>query len=254
MELDHQSVVGFAKSWGLFYLIALAIGVPPMLLGIPGDNTYANYAEANRAFWRQTVLPLVNRTARAMSGWLSPAFGGELRLAPDIDAVEALSPEREALWARVGLADFLTDDEKRAAVGYGRTQEGGDRASRPFAKKNREDQARDDQGRWIDEGGGDDDSESEFVPTAGKKPFVVPPPPKAGTPQPQYENPKSGLSGKEGAKDIPSWAKGERPRVGENGDEFAKRVLDTRFPGKKHETGPDSDYAKLKKFGDRNFE
>lgn len=27
MELDHQSVVGFAKSWGLFYLIALAIGV-----------------------------------------------------------------------------------------------------------------------------------------------------------------------------------------------------------------------------------
>ncbi len=26
--------------------IALAIGVPPMLLGIPGDNTYSNYAEA----------------------------------------------------------------------------------------------------------------------------------------------------------------------------------------------------------------
>ncbi len=27
--------------------IALAFGVPPMLLGIPGDNTYANYQEAN---------------------------------------------------------------------------------------------------------------------------------------------------------------------------------------------------------------
>jgi iron complex outermembrane receptor protein len=26
--------------------IALAFGVPPMLLGLPGDNTYANYAEA----------------------------------------------------------------------------------------------------------------------------------------------------------------------------------------------------------------
>ena len=35
--------------------IALALGVPPMLLGIPGDNTYSNYAEANRTFWRQTV-------------------------------------------------------------------------------------------------------------------------------------------------------------------------------------------------------
>ena len=50
-------------------------GVPPMLLGIPGDNTYSNYQEANRSFWRQTVLPLVNRTAKALSGWLAPAFG-----------------------------------------------------------------------------------------------------------------------------------------------------------------------------------
>src|SRR5690606_38481596 len=37
--------------------IALAFGVPSMLLGIPGDNTYANYAEANRAFYRLTILP-----------------------------------------------------------------------------------------------------------------------------------------------------------------------------------------------------
>ena len=34
--------------------IALALGVPPMLLAIPGDNTYSNYQEAQRAFWRQT--------------------------------------------------------------------------------------------------------------------------------------------------------------------------------------------------------
>ena len=30
--------------------IALALGVPPMLLGIPGDNTYSNYQEATRSF------------------------------------------------------------------------------------------------------------------------------------------------------------------------------------------------------------
>jgi len=41
--------------------IALTFGVPPMLLGTPGDNTYSNYQEANRAFWRQTALPLVGR-------------------------------------------------------------------------------------------------------------------------------------------------------------------------------------------------
>jgi cytochrome c oxidase cbb3-type subunit IV len=27
MELDYQATVAFAKSWGLFYLIAFAIGV-----------------------------------------------------------------------------------------------------------------------------------------------------------------------------------------------------------------------------------
>jgi len=98
-----------------------------MLLGIPGDNTYSNYAEANRTFWRQTVLPLVNRTAKALSAWLAPSFAGTesamdaaaLELRPEVDAVEALSTEREALWTRVGASDFLTVNEKRAAVGYG---------------------------------------------------------------------------------------------------------------------------------------
>ncbi|WP_456388957.1 phage portal protein, partial [Profundibacter sp.] len=41
--------------------IAIAFGVPPMLLGIPGDAAYANYQEANRAFYRLTVLPLATR-------------------------------------------------------------------------------------------------------------------------------------------------------------------------------------------------
>ena len=98
--------------------IALAFGVPPMLLGIPGDNTYANYAEANRAFLRLTVLPLVARTAAALGNWLGEWFDAPLRLTFDADAVPGLSAEREALWSRVGDAEFLTRDEKRQAVGY----------------------------------------------------------------------------------------------------------------------------------------
>lgn len=99
--------------------IALALGVPPMLLGIPGDNTYSNYQEASRTFWRQTVLPLVTRTAKAVSAWLAPAWGGGLELKPDLDAIEALSSERDQLWSRLEKASFLTLDEKRAAAGYG---------------------------------------------------------------------------------------------------------------------------------------
>ena len=96
--------------------IALAFGVPPMLLGIPGDNTYANLAEANRALWRQTLIPLVVRVAEELTNWLSPAFGGAV-VKPDFDGVEALAEDRAALWARVGNAEFLSDAEKRAMLG-----------------------------------------------------------------------------------------------------------------------------------------
>src|SRR5262249_8802484 len=102
--------------------IALAFGVPPMLLGIPGDNTYANYREANLALWRQTIIPLVARTADALTQWLAPPFGEDLVIGFDLDAVPALSAEREALWSRVGAASFLSEDEKRAMLGFGTSE------------------------------------------------------------------------------------------------------------------------------------
>ncbi|WP_170390424.1 phage portal protein [Ruegeria arenilitoris] len=97
--------------------IALAFGVPPMLLGIQGDATYSNYLEANRAFYRLTVLPLVTRVAAVLSDWLSGFTGEDLVLKPDLDQVSALAAERDAQWARVANADFLTDTEKRALLG-----------------------------------------------------------------------------------------------------------------------------------------
>ena len=58
--------------------IALAFGVPPMILGLPGDNTYANYAEANRAFHAQTIRPLVNKALAATAHWFSLRYGEAL--------------------------------------------------------------------------------------------------------------------------------------------------------------------------------
>jgi HK97 family phage portal protein len=105
--------------------IALAFGVPPQLLGIPGDNTYSNYQEANRVFFRATVLPFANRIACALGAWLAPAFG-PVRVIVDADQIDALSADRTALWSRITDAPFLTLNEKRAVVGYG-PLEGGDR-------------------------------------------------------------------------------------------------------------------------------
>jgi HK97 family phage portal protein len=97
--------------------IALAFGVPPMLLGIPGDATYANYAEAHRAFYRLTVLPLVGKVTGSLAHWLAGFAGATVELKPDLDAVPALAGERDALWARVSAAPFLSDAEKRAMLG-----------------------------------------------------------------------------------------------------------------------------------------
>jgi HK97 family phage portal protein len=104
--------------------IALAFGVPPMLLGIPGDATYANYAEANRAFYRLTVLPLAQKVLAQMSGWLSGLTGDVFDITPDLDQVPALATEREAQWRRVAEADFLTDAEKRRMLGLPERPEG----------------------------------------------------------------------------------------------------------------------------------
>jgi HK97 family phage portal protein len=123
--------------------IALAFGVPPLLLGLPGDNTHANFQEANRAFWRQTIIPLVRRTQKSVETWLAPSFPGA-RIEADLDGLDALAAERETEWRRVGAATFLSDEEKRAALGYG-----------PLARKYSPDQPRDEQGRWTLTGAAD---------------------------------------------------------------------------------------------------
>ncbi|WP_029936678.1 phage portal protein [Sphingomonas sp. UNC305MFCol5.2] len=96
--------------------IALAFGVPPMLMGLPGDTAFANYREANRALWRLAILPVAETIlaglAQALTGWFPDAA-----LAVDLDRVTALAEDRERLWRQVSAADFLTDEEKRFMVG-----------------------------------------------------------------------------------------------------------------------------------------
>ncbi len=96
--------------------IALALGVRPMLLGIPGDNTYSNYREANLAFWRMTVLPRAEKTVAALSLWLDAPFDGDVDVRCDMDRVPALSVERDALWARLESASFATLDDSYANI------------------------------------------------------------------------------------------------------------------------------------------
>ncbi len=99
--------------------IALALGVPPQLLGIPGDNTYSNLQEARLAMWEQTILPAVESVIEHLGNWLCPMYEKSLKLSYDINNISALSAKRDEVWNRVEKCNFLTINEKRKAVGLG---------------------------------------------------------------------------------------------------------------------------------------
>jgi HK97 family phage portal protein len=96
--------------------IGLAFGVPPMLLGLPGDATYNNYKEANKALWRLTLLPLAGKLLAALGEGLVTWFP-EPRLAIDLDRVPALTEDRQTLWSQINAVTFLSVDEKREMMG-----------------------------------------------------------------------------------------------------------------------------------------
>jgi HK97 family phage portal protein len=97
--------------------IVRAFGVPPQLLGIPGDNTYSNLVEARLSLWEQTVLPMLENIICHLNSWLTPRFGEDLCLSYDKDAIEILMEKRQKLWKYVENASFMTLNEKREAFG-----------------------------------------------------------------------------------------------------------------------------------------
>lgn len=96
--------------------ISLAFGVPPQLLGIPGDNTYSNYSEARLSFWEDTIIPLVDRLAEEFTAFIGEPYGVEIRA--DLDQIPAIVDKRRTLWEMVNASTVLTINEKREAMGY----------------------------------------------------------------------------------------------------------------------------------------
>ncbi|MDR1488362.1 MAG: phage portal protein [Holosporales bacterium] len=103
--------------------IALAFGVPPILIGETKNATFSNYKEARYNFWEETVLPMLNIIAGEFTTWIQYLFNdNEYRLMYDIDSIQALSKRRETEWKKINDATFLTIDEKREALGFSLTQ------------------------------------------------------------------------------------------------------------------------------------
>lgn len=105
--------------------IATAYGVPPMILGIPGESTFANYKEARLAFWETTVFWWLNYIRGELNNWLYAKGINEKRFVSYVlDEVPALSEKRDSMWERAQKSTFLTINEKREMVGKKKVDEG----------------------------------------------------------------------------------------------------------------------------------
>jgi HK97 family phage portal protein len=97
--------------------VALAFGVPPQLLAIPGDNTYSNYKEARLAFYEDTVLPLLGHIMNEFNTWFAEPFDGA-KIIPNLDSIPAIAEKRQEKWDAIDKSRELTIDERREAKGY----------------------------------------------------------------------------------------------------------------------------------------
>ena len=112
--------------WANARLIALTHDVPPQLLGIPGDSTFANFEQAQLSFWENTVLPELESILEYLNGWLVPQYGEDLTLSYDEDSIRALEPRRQIMFDRAAKATWLKINEKRVMTGFGEIGPEGD--------------------------------------------------------------------------------------------------------------------------------
>jgi HK97 family phage portal protein len=116
MQLDFLRAHSEARICGAF-------GVPPIIVGAKvglDRSTFANYAEARKSFWQETLRPLYQQIADVFTLWLAPDFGSQVHFAFDLSNVGALQIDEGEKWTRAReafTAGFVSDNEARQEIG-----------------------------------------------------------------------------------------------------------------------------------------
>jgi len=104
--------------------IYLCLGIDPSLGGDSKSKTFANYRDAERSFYINTVIPLLEKIRDDfLNSWLLPRFnmGDNVYFQYDIEAIEVLSDSRTEVFERMisGVAaGIITVNEAREELGY----------------------------------------------------------------------------------------------------------------------------------------
>jgi HK97 family phage portal protein len=90
----------------------------PIVLFDTESSSYNNYANAMRDLITNTIVPLCCELRDELNMWLVPRFGENVYIDFDISALPELQSDMEKLVQQLKVADWLTFDEKRSAMGY----------------------------------------------------------------------------------------------------------------------------------------
>lgn len=106
--------------------ICMVLDVPPILVGANVGlerSTYSNYAEAQKSWWQDSLMPLYTNFLDVVENQLAPDFGDPL-VKWDFSAVATFQEERSLRWQRAQgalSAGAITVNEFRSEVGMQKT-------------------------------------------------------------------------------------------------------------------------------------
>lgn len=104
--------------------LCAAFGVPPILIGAKlglDRSTFANYAEARRSFWIETLKAIYRRISDRLTFALAPEFGGDIEIRFNFSSVGALQEDKESLRKTAVLGwnhGIFTRNEAREIMGW----------------------------------------------------------------------------------------------------------------------------------------
>lgn len=113
-EMEYQSDIRLST-----LDICRVFNIPPEMIGDSQNKTYSNYQEARKAFYHETVLPLMDWISDSMTHWIGGLYG-DVKVYYDHNDIEALQEDRTAVFDRLLRAvgqGMMTINEARREIG-----------------------------------------------------------------------------------------------------------------------------------------
>ena len=99
-------------------MIANVFGVPSPMLSDPETSKYSNYAEAQKDFYQNKVIPMVQHLYGELGHFLFPIYGVEnTEIVVDWSHIDFLNDDLNDQTERLSRSTWMTDNEKREAQG-----------------------------------------------------------------------------------------------------------------------------------------